>query len=61
MKVFVITLFVLLTTHTIVANDDIYRPKVPKEIHFAGMRLKLTDAARKDIQIRDLSFDEHFK
>lgn len=46
-----LSLLLLLTIHIttpLVGNDKI--PRVPSDMEFAGMRLKITEAARKDIQ-----------
>ncbi|MCV9386271.1 LysM peptidoglycan-binding domain-containing protein [Reichenbachiella ulvae] len=46
---YLIALFLLMTSAQLWA-DDPYRPRVPATMEFAGMKLKITDGARKEIQ-----------
>lgn len=43
-------LFIVLTFHSALRAEEVHIPKVPSEMEFAGLHLKITDGARRDIQ-----------
>ena len=43
-------LFIVLTFHSALRAEEVHIPKVPSEMELAGLHLKITDGARRDIQ-----------